>query len=88
MADGAPLNAGAGLGPRRPFDTAETLGARYRVSPATTAGIISTCSRLGAISAPILVGALAETADLSIVLVIIAAAGTIALLTLPQALRT
>lgn len=70
------------------FDTADILGWRYRISSATTAGIISTCSRIGAISAPVVVGALAHIVGLSVVLLIIAAAGTLALLTLPPALRT
>lgn len=80
---------GFGAGPIYPmlFDTADTLGTRYRITPATTAGIISTCSRIGAITAPILVGALAHSAGLGIVLAVIAAAGALALLALPRALH-
>ncbi|GAA1553362.1 MFS transporter [Brevibacterium picturae] len=80
---------GFGAGPIYPmlFDTADTLGSRYRITAATTAGIISTCSRIGAITAPVLVGALAHTTGLSVVLVVVATAGTLAVITLPRALR-
>ncbi|WP_150462848.1 MFS transporter [Nesterenkonia ebinurensis] len=80
---------GFGAGPIYPmlFDTANTLGSRHRISPATTAGIISTCSRIGAITAPVLVGQLAHTAGLGVVLTVIATAGILSLITLPRALR-
>lgn len=94
--DGRPLVAlaclalvGFGAGPIYPmlFDTADALSTHHHIAPGTTAGIISTCSRVGAITAPVLVGALAHTAGLGVILAVIAAAGLIAFLTLPRALR-
>ncbi|WP_250008299.1 MFS transporter [Actinoplanes sp. M2I2] len=81
--------AGAGAGPIFPllFGAAGTLTTRHGVTAAVTASIISTCSRTGGITAPVLVGALTSVTGLATVLAVMAAGGATLLLTLPRAVR-
>jgi len=80
---------GLGTGPAYPmlFGAADVLAARHGISAAVTASVISTCSRVGAISAPAAVGALASGVGLPVVFAVMAAGGLLLLLALPRALR-
>jgi hypothetical protein len=81
--------AGFGAGPVFPllFGAAEILAARYAVTPAITTSIISALSRVGAITAPAVVGAVAGATSLSMVFAVMAAGGLLVTATLPRALR-
>lgn len=80
---------GLGAGPAYPmlFGAADVLADRYGISASVTASVISTCSRVGAISAPAAVGALASATGTPIIFAVMAAGGLLLLLTLPRALR-
>ena len=80
---------GIGTGPIYPmlFDTADTLARHHGIPVLTTSGLISTCSRVGAITAPALVGQAAGLVGIDVVFIIMAVAGTAAALSLPSALR-
>lgn len=69
--------AGLGAGPVFPllFGAADELSARFGFAPALAASVISACSRAGAITAPVVVGFLADSVGLTVVLVIIAVGG-------------
>jgi hypothetical protein len=54
------------------------------MAPAVTAALISTCSRTGAITAPVAVGALTGATTLAAVLAVMAAGGAVLLVTLPR----
>lgn len=81
--------AGIGAGPVFPllFGAADILSSRYGVRPDTTASVVSACSRTGAISAPVIVGALTGATSLLAVLVVMAAGGLAIMLMLPHTLR-
>lgn len=80
---------GVGAGPVFPllFGAAELLAHRHEVPPATTASVVSACSRVGAISAPALVGAVTEASSLLAVLVVMGAGGLAMALVLPRTLH-
>lgn len=77
---------GLGTGPIYPmlFDTADALSSRYGLRVIATSGMISACSRIGAITAPTLVGQLAHVSGVSVIFVIIATAGAAIALSLPS----
>lgn len=81
--------AGLGVGPVFPllYGAADQMSVRHGIAPATTASIVSTLARIGTISAPIVVGPLAEAFGLPVVFVVIAAGGGLLLFSLPKALR-
>lgn len=81
--------AGAGAGPVFPllFGAADNLSSRYGVQPATTASVISACSRTGAITAPVVVGTLTGATSLLAVLIVMAAGGLAVMLMMPRTLR-
>ncbi len=80
--------AGLGVGPIFPllFGAADQLSVRHGVAPAVTASFISACSRVGAISAPLVVGLAADAVGLPVVLVIMGLGAALILPTLPRAL--
>jgi MFS family permease len=81
--------AGVGAGPVFPllFGAAEGFSRRYGVAPAAITSIVSALSRVGAITAPAVVGALTSTTSLSMVFAVIAAGGLMVTITLPRALH-
>lgn len=81
--------AGLGAGPIYPmlFNAAETLSTRHHVPPSSTAAVISSCSRVGAITAPAAVGLLAGSTSLFAIFAVMALGGLALLISLPRALR-
>ncbi|MFI9527019.1 MFS transporter [Micromonospora rosaria] len=79
--------AGLGAGPIFPmlFGAADHLSVRHGIAPARTASIVSALSRIGAISAPVVVGPLTETFGMAMVFAVMAVGGALVLLTLPRA---
>ncbi|MFY1632670.1 hypothetical protein ACN27F_05155 [Solwaraspora sp. WMMB335] len=79
--------AGLGAGVVFPllFGGADYLSTRYGIAPAATASIISALSRVGAISAPVVVGSLTGLIGLSMVFVVMGLGGLLVLLALPRA---
>jgi hypothetical protein len=81
--------AGLGAGSVFPllFGGAEILSGRYSVAPATTTSVVSGLSRVGAITAPAVVGVLTGRSSIFMVFAVIAAGGIGVAVTLPRALR-
>lgn len=81
--------AGLGAGPVFPllFGAGDQLSVRRGIAPATTASIVSTLSRIGAISAPVVVGPLSEAVGLPMVLAVMAVGGAMLAFILPRAIR-
>jgi hypothetical protein len=79
--------AGIGAGPVFPllFGAADHLSVRRGIPAARTASIVSALSRIGAISAPVVVGPLTETLGMAMVFVVMAAGALLVLLALPRA---
>ncbi|WP_375733071.1 MFS transporter [Polymorphospora lycopeni] len=81
--------AGLGAGPVFPllFAAADYLSVQHGLPAAWTASIVSALSRIGAISAPVVVGPLTETFGMAMVFAVMAAGGCVVLLALPRAVR-
>lgn len=81
--------AGVGAGPIFPllFGAAEVLSQHHGIAPATTTSIVSAVSRVGAISAPAVVGAITGATSLFMVFAVMAAGGFAVTVALPRALR-
>ncbi|MDG4780393.1 hypothetical protein O7614_12150 [Micromonospora sp. WMMD961] len=81
--------AGFGAGPAFPllFGSADQLSARHGIPPARTASMVSALSRVGAISAPIVVGPLTDAFGMAMVFAIMAVGAALVLGALPRAVR-
>lgn len=79
--------AGVGAGPVFPllFGAADHLSVRHGIPAARTASIVSALSRIGAISAPVVVGPLTERLGMAMVFVVMATGALLVLLALPRA---
>jgi hypothetical protein len=79
--------AGIGAGPVFPllFGAADHLSVRHGIPAARTASIVSALSRIGAISAPVVVGPLTETLGTAMVFAVMATGALLVLLALPRA---
>ncbi|MCZ7375630.1 MFS transporter [Micromonospora sp. WMMC250] len=80
---------GFGAGPAFPllFGSADQLSVRHRIPPARTASMVSALSRVGAISAPIVVGPLTDAFGMVMVFAIMAVGAALVLGALPRAVR-
>ncbi|MEU7944974.1 MFS transporter [Micromonospora taraxaci] len=81
--------AGFGAGPAFPllFGSADQLSVRHGIPPARTASMVSALSRVGAISAPIVVGPLTDAFGMVMVFAIMAVGAALVLGALPRAVR-
>ncbi|MET8372508.1 MFS transporter [Micromonospora profundi] len=81
--------AGFGAGPAFPllFGAADHLSVRHGIAPARTASMVSALSRVGAISAPIVVGPLTDAFGMGMVFAIMAVGAALVLGALPRAVR-
>ncbi|KOX10499.1 hypothetical protein ADK66_08670 [Micromonospora sp. NRRL B-16802] len=81
--------AGFGAGPAFPllFGAADYLSVRHGIAPARTASMVSALSRVGAISAPIVVGPLTDAFGMGMVFAIMAVGAALVLGALPRAVR-
>ncbi|MEO3774141.1 MFS transporter [Micromonospora sp. B9E7] len=81
--------AGFGAGPAFPllFGSADQLSVRHGIPPARTASMVSALSRVGAISAPIVVGPLTDAFGMAMVFAIMAVGAALVLGALPRAVR-
>jgi hypothetical protein len=81
--------AGLASGPVYPllFGAADQVSVRFGIAPATTASVASMLSRIGAISAPLAVGALAQGLGLDVVFAVMLAGGAVLLVSLPRTVR-
>ncbi|MEU8005147.1 MFS transporter [Catellatospora sp. NPDC049111] len=81
--------AGIGAGPVFPllFGAGDQLSARHGIPAARTASMVSALSRVGAISAPVVVGPLTEAFGMAMVFAVMAAGALLVLLALPRAVR-
>ncbi|WFE49169.1 MFS transporter [Micromonospora sp. WMMD1155] len=81
--------AGFGAGPAFPllFGSADQLSVRHGIPPARTASMVSALSRVGAISAPIVVGPLTDAFGMGMVFAIMAVGAALVLGALPRAVR-
>lgn len=81
--------AGIGAGPVFPllFGAGDQLSVRHGIPAARTASMVSALSRVGAISAPVVVGPLTETFGMGMVFAVMAAGALLVLLALPRAVR-
>jgi len=81
--------AGFGAGPTFPllFGAADQLSVRHGIPPARTASMVSALSRVGAISAPIVVGPLTDAFGMVMVFAIMAVGAALVLGALPRAVR-
>ncbi|GAB7044406.1 MULTISPECIES: MFS transporter [Catenuloplanes] len=79
--------AGIGAGPIFPllFGAADQLSARHGIPAARTASTVSALSRVGAISAPVVVGPLTEAYGMVTVLAVMVAGAALVLIALPRA---
>ncbi|MDG4837938.1 MFS transporter [Micromonospora sp. WMMD967] len=80
---------GFGAGPAFPllFGSADQLSVRHGIPPARTASMVSALSRVGAISAPIVVGPLTDALGMVMVFAIMAVGAALVLGALPRAVR-
>lgn len=80
---------GFGAGPAFPllFGSADQLSVQHRIPPARTASMVSALSRVGAISAPIVVGPLTDAFGMVMVFAIMAVGAALVLGALPRAVR-
>ncbi|WP_246158442.1 MFS transporter [Catellatospora sichuanensis] len=81
--------AGIGAGPVFPllFGAGEHLSVRHGIPVARTASIVSALSRVGAISAPVVVGPLTEAFGMVTVFAVMAAGALLVLFALPRVVR-
>ncbi|GAB3950536.1 hypothetical protein GCM10027614_51120 [Micromonospora vulcania] len=81
--------AGLGAGPVFPllFGAADHLSIRHGIPAARTASIVSALSRMGAISAPVVVGSLTDALGLGMIFAVMTAGAVLVLLALPRAVR-
>ncbi|MFC7243192.1 MFS transporter [Catellatospora aurea] len=81
--------AGIGAGPVFPllFGAGDQLSVRHGIPAARTASMVSALSRVGAISAPVVVGPLTEAFGMAMVFAVMAAGALLVLLALPRAVR-
>lgn len=80
--------AGIGAGPVFPllFGAADQLSVQHGIPAARTASIVSALSRVGAISAPVVVGPLTESLGMATVFAVMAVGALLVLFALPRAI--
>ncbi|MFD0592121.1 hypothetical protein ACFQZ4_05775 [Catellatospora coxensis] len=69
------------------FGAGDQLSVRHGIPAARTASMVSALSRVGAISAPVVVGPLTEAFGMAMVFAVMATGALLVLLALPRAVR-